>query len=336
MTGIDRALAALLLVLALAACAPRLQAPGPLADSPVTPRLTGSEFVTADGSELPLRRWLPPDAQSDAPRAIVGALHGFNDYANGFDAIGNFLAANGVAVYAYDQRGFGAAPQTGLWPGTARLTGDARDFLAALRARHPGVPVFAMGESMGGAVLMAAQDEAPLEIDGFVLVAPAVWGRATMPFYQTGALWLTAHTLPWLTLSGRGLGIRPSDNIEMLRAMSRDPLVIKQTRVDAVWGLVNLMDTALATAPRFTAPALFLYGARDEVVPAEPTLRLYDGLPAEADATIAIYGEGYHMLLRDLQAETVWRDVLAWIEDRAAPLPSGADRVDPKAALAKG
>jgi hypothetical protein len=32
------------------------------------------------------------------------------------------------------------------------------------------------------------------------------------------------------------------------------------------------------------------------------------------------------MLLRDLQAETVWRDILAWIENADAPLPSGAER----------
>ncbi|MEK9662002.1 MAG: lysophospholipase, partial [Alphaproteobacteria bacterium] len=322
--------------LALAGCAPRLQVPGPHASAPAPPQMSDSAFVAADGTALPLRRWLPADnPHPKPPRAVVGALHGFNDYSNAFDGIAGFLADNGVAVYAYDQRGFGAAPQTGLWPGTGRLTGDARDFFATLRARHPGVPVFAMGESMGGAVLLAAETEAPLDVAGFVLVAPAVWGRATMPFYQTGALWLTAHTLPWLTVTGRGLNIRPSDNIEMLRALSRDPLVIRQTRVDAVWGLVNLMDTALDAAPRFAAPALFLYGARDELVPAEPTLRLYDGLPEDGAVTIAIYGEGYHMLLRDLQAETVWRDVLAWIGDPTAPLPSGAEAVDPKAALAK-
>ena len=40
---------------------------------------------------------------------------------------------------------------------------------------------------------------------------------------------------------------------------------------------------------------------------------------------IAFYTDGYHMLLRDLQAETVYRDIAAWINDRRAPLPSGAD-----------
>jgi len=41
---------------------------------------------------------------------------------------------------------------------------------------------------------------------------------------------------------------------------------------------------------------------------------------------IALYAEGYHMLLRDLRAETPLADIAHWIADRARPLPSGADR----------
>ena len=50
---------------------------------------------------------------------------------------------------------------------------------------------------------------------------------------------------------------------------------------------------------------------------------------------VAVYESGYHMLLRDLQAETVWTDIAAWIGDRASPLPSGADRQPPEEALGR-
>ncbi|MEQ8805188.1 MAG: hypothetical protein RIE16_05390 [Rhodospirillales bacterium] len=50
-------------------------------------------------------------------------------------------------------------------------------------------------------------------------------------------------------------------------------------------------------------------------------------LPAAARdrQTLALYDGGYHMLLRDLNAEVVWRDILAWIDNARALLPSGAD-----------
>jgi alpha-beta hydrolase superfamily lysophospholipase len=113
----------------------------------------------------------------------------------------------------------------------------------------------------------------------------------------------------------------------MLRALARDPLVIKETRVDAIKGLVDLMDQALASAPRLDEPTLLLYGKRDEIIPPEPIRRMIAALPQNGAARrrIAWYPGGYHMLLRDLDAAVVLRDIESWIADPTAPLPSGAD-----------
>lgn len=322
----------MLAVFVLAACAPRLQDPGPDPTRSMTPHLTADSFATSDGLALPLRRWLP----EEEPTAVIVALHGFNDYGNAFADIGAFFADRGIAVLAYDQRGFGAAPEPGIWAGTETLTADFRDFLAAARAAYPGVPVHALGESMGGGVLMAAWAEARYPADSVILVAPAVWGRAAMPFYQTAALWLSVYTTPWMRISGRGLQRQPSDNIEMLLALGRDPLVLKETRIDAAWGITNLMDAALAGAKVYDAPSLILYGANDDIIPARATLEMLANLPPPANPRkVAIYDAGFHMLLRDLKAETSWRDILAWLDDPNSELPSGADTIDPASALAR-
>ena len=140
------------------------------------PRLEADHVIAADGAKLPLSTWRP----QGAPRAIVLALHGFNDYRQAFAEVGPFLAAKGFATYAYDQRGFGATAQRGIWPGSAALMDDARTVTALLRQAHPGRPLYLLGESMGGAVAMSILAETPAAFDGTVLVAPAVWGRATM------------------------------------------------------------------------------------------------------------------------------------------------------------
>lgn len=317
----------LMLLAAVVACAPRLQPAGPDA---VSPSLGGEAFIAADGQRLPLRRWLPP--QGAPPFSAIIALHGFNDYANAFAMPGPFLAEQGIAVYAYDQRGFGAAPHPGLWAGGAAMIDDFTTVTRLVRDRHPTLPVYALGVSMGGSVILAALANQRLangvDVDGVVLVAPAVWGRATMPFYQTTALWIAAHTVPWMTLTGRGLEITPSDNIDMLRALGRDPLVIKETRVDAIWGLVDLMDEALAAAPALTGNSLILYGNQDEIIPAQAAATMLANLPPQAagERTVAIYDSGYHMLMRDLQAQAVWSDIASWLRDPSAPLPSGADQ----------
>lgn len=313
------ALAAVLLV--VAACAPRIEAAGPPI---VEPALAAETFVAADGAKLPLRVWRP----DGEPSAVVLALHGFNDYSNAFAAVGAFLAGRGIALYAYDQRGFGATATRGLWPGIPTLTADLGTAAALLRRSHPAIPLYVLGESMGGAVAMVAMTgPQPPAVDGIVLAAPAVWGRDTMPWYQRAALFVASHTVPWLKVSGRGLGLKPSDNIEMLRALSRDPVVIKETRVDAIHGLADLMDAALAAAPRLNGQVLVLYGEKDEIIPREPSFRMLGSLPAaeRRHQRAALYENGFHMLMRDLQAPTVWADLAAWLKAPHAPLPSGAD-----------
>ena len=205
------------------------------------------------------------------------------------------------------------------------LSADLKAFTQLVRRRHPDTPLYLLGDSMGGAVAMVTLARHRRIADGAVLVAPAVWGRRHMNLFQRALLWVVARTMPWLTLTGEGLEIRPSDNLPMLRALSRDPKVIKRTRVDAIEGLVDLMDAAFAAAPALEGKFLLLYGRRDEIIPAEPSFEVLAQLRARTAARAAIYDRGYHMLLRDLAAETAWKDIAAWIDDAQAPLPSGAE-----------
>jgi acylglycerol lipase len=292
------------------------------------PALGEERLTVRDGTALPLRRWLP----AGPPAAVILALHGFNDYSNAFADAGPAFARQGIATYAYDQRGFGRAPDHGRWSGAKALTEDAVTAASLLRARYPGVPLYLLGESMGGAVAIVAatrgQNVPAPDVDGLILVAPAVWGRQTMNLFERLGLWLT-DLMPGVQLSPSALPItiRPSDNLPMLRAYSADPLVIKGTRADALNGLVDLMSEALAASRRFDGRALLLYGQRDEIVPRGPVSRFVDELPPTASMRqrIALYPQGYHMLLRDLEGPLVIADVAAWALDPAAALPSGAD-----------
>ena len=54
----------------------------------------------------------------------------------------------------------------------------------------------------------------------------------------------------------------------MLRALGRDPLYLRDTRIDAVAGLVRPDGRqARSVAPQLQAPMLVLLGARDQMVP---------------------------------------------------------------------
>ncbi len=300
-------------------------------EPPPLPRFTEAGFIAADGQVLPLRKWLPTGDRGREVKAVILALHGFNDYSNAFDGAGEAWARHGIATFAYDQRGFGAAPNRGFWAGRTALAADAATAAQILRRLYPRIPLYLLGESMGGAVAVVAmtgESGTPVpDVDGIILTAPAVWGRATMGLLPRLALWAGVRLMPGLTLSGRGIEIRPSDNIAMLRALARDPLVIHETRIDAIYGLVDLMDATLAAAPRLDATALVMYGAKDDIVPREAIGHFVDALPPEPRRQrLAWYDNGYHMLLRDLEGPAVAGDVASWVVSPRAPLPSGADR----------
>ena len=325
-------------LLLLAGCAlpaePGLQvasaAPSRGATEVAQPRITDSALITADGATLPLRKWLP----KSEVKAVILALHGFNDYSNAFAMPARLWAERGIASYAYDQRGFGGALRRRSWAGGAQLAADAVTATRILRRIYPGRPIYLLGESMGGAVAILAMTGTdtvpPAEADGVILSAPAVWGRETMEIWPRLALWAAARLFPTVTLTGRGLGILPSDNKAMLKALARDPMVRKEARVDTVYGLVDLMDAALAAAPHLSAPLLLMYGAHDEVVPRGPIAAFAAALPADPDhrRRLAYYRRGYHLLLRDLNGAAVAGDVASWMLDRRAPLPSQADAIE--------
>ncbi len=302
----------------ISACSPVVNYPGKQVSEPVVQK---DNFVTGDGVLLPVRSWLP---QNGAVKAVIVGLHGFNDYSNFFASPGNYLSRHGIASYTYDQRGFGGAPGRGLWSGIEAYSNDLSSFVKEIRKRHPGVPLYVLGESMGGAVTIVAMTGSnPPQVDGVILVAPAVWGRVAMPWYQRWMLALTSHTVPWMELTGKGLHVTPSDNIEMLRALGRDPLVIRSTRVDTLYGLTNLMDEALARSEKMPLPTLVQYGENDQVIPKEPTFMMLEKIPKGTRK--AFYKQGYHMLLRDLRGDMPLADIAAWIDNHDNRLLYGTD-----------
>lgn len=312
-----------IMLLSAAACTPVVQPQSSNVELHA-PRLEQGALILPDGARAPLRSWLPKAPH--APKMIVLALHGFNDYSHAFELPATWLSARGAAVYAYDQRGFGASQMQGIWAGEEHLHRDLQQAIAALRLAHPSTPLYLLGESMGAAIIINTCASAAASCDGvsgLILSAPALWGDDTLSGFYRASLWVGAHLMPASHWTGEDLDILATDNFEILRAMGADPLVIKATRTDAIYGLVRSMANAYGAAPQLMLPLLLLYGARDEIVPPMPVAKTIDALTAPN--SVGYYAGGYHLLLRDLQREVVYKDILSWMDNRYRPLPSSAD-----------
>lgn len=305
----------LCLAAALSACVSFPDAPAPA----VTPLIDDKTLVAVDGAELSVTRW-----GADAPRAVLIALHGMNDYSETYALPAPWWAEEAdIITYAIDQRGFGRSPEFGRWVGAETLTADLRAAVAAVREAHPSLPVFVIGHSMGAAVVMKAQSDAPLDVDGLILAAPGVWGGSALPLPYRLSLNLAASLAPGKTLTGERAGRQPSDNVEIMRQMFADPLVIKETRLDSVLGVVRLMGEAYGEADQVGGEILLLIGEKDDVIPVKTMERVGERLCGEVDTRR--YPDGWHLLLRDLQGPVVWRDIADWIEARVEDIKNAAE-----------
>ena len=250
----------------LAACAPVLQKalkPNPAFRGP---RFEGDRFISFDGARLALAAWKAEGQYADAPWAVIIGLHGMDDYSAAFHLAGPWWAGQGITTYAFDQRGFGRSPERGVWAGEDLMISDLRAACALARRLHPKAILAVAGESMGGAVALAAfaSDQPP----------------------------------------------------------DADRLMIFGSRFDTLYGLVALMETAWQRIDRLKVPALYMYGAHDQIIP--PPAAISAAARLRAPGRTLYYERGWHLLLRDLQAKTVWTDADAYIRAPAGPMPSGA------------
>ncbi|MEM9146186.1 MAG: alpha/beta fold hydrolase [Pseudomonadota bacterium] len=292
-----------------------LDPPAPVAPLDTTP--IADAIIAGEGGEpLAISRWGPA-----TPAAVILAVHGFGDYGpSTFAQAAAHWAEEGIATYAYDQRGFGRNPSRGFWPGAEELRRDLATIARQVRARHPCRALVVVGHSMGGGVALAAAPHLAEagSADGIILAAPAIWGGDALNPLHRAAAWATAAVVPERRISGRGLvRIQPSDNIEMLRDLGRDPLYLAPPSAREILGLVRIVDRAAAAAPRADLPALLLLGTKDEIVPNSRVAEVFARLPGPRG--VRRYADGWHMLFRDNQARRVWRDVADWTLLQTAP-----------------
>ena len=317
-----RRLVPVIAALSLAACAPIIQRPMQPLPTFVGPHLEADAFVSFDGARLGLQQWTP----DGPPWAVVVGVHGMDDYSRAFDLAGPVWARDGIATIAYDQRGFGRSPGRGVWGGDRLMTEDLRTIIALVHQRYPGAIIAVVGESMGASVVVETfASDRPPAADRVVLVSPGVWGWSTQSLPSKTVLWLTAHFDGPLQVNPPDFlteHIHPSDNIDELRSMGRDPLELWGARADALYGLVATMERASREVGEVKVPLIYLAGAHDQIIPVPAHFRAAKRL--NPDERSAFYANGWHLLLVDRQREKVFADIEAFIRDPAAPLPSGA------------
>jgi alpha-beta hydrolase superfamily lysophospholipase len=158
----------------------------------------------------------------EPPVGVVVLVHGLHEHGGRYRHVAARLARAGYASYVVDHPGHGRSPGTRGDIGSMASTVAGVDATVRLAAdRHPGVPLFVYGHSLGGLISLQYLTGSPdPRIRGAVISAPALDTDA--------ASGVQRRVAPVLSRLLPHLGVLSLD----AEAISRDPEVVRDYRAD--------------------------------------------------------------------------------------------------------
>jgi alpha-beta hydrolase superfamily lysophospholipase len=266
---------------------------------------------TFSSSGLPLyyQAWLPTAAQ----RAVLVNLHGLGDHSGLYPNLAAHFPAQGIALYAYDMRGNGRSPgQRAYVQRWSEYRGDLHAFLNQVRNWEPGLPLFLLGNSLGGLVVLDYALQHPTGLAG-VIAAATPLGEVGVPPILMALGRFFSRVLPRFSL-----------NVGMdLSGLARDPAVVEAVLADPLFhrrGTARLSTEVTAAIARvqelagsIAVPLLMLHGSADRMVPPDGS-RSFFAKVRYPDREFREYPNAYHGLFADLDFERVMGDVERWVE----------------------
>ncbi len=281
------------------------------------PELRANEWRSDDGKVMPFTTW-----GSGKPRAVMIAVHGLSGAASDFWPAGEKLAGQGCRLYAFELRGQGHDPEQsekGHIRSTRRWQRDLEIFSRLMSERHPGVPQFWMGESLGSLIVLHTTAAGKSPPAGLVLSSPVAGLREPISGGKRWLLQMASLLTPRKRLRLGDLAGVDESQIQVTSgtthagqmAVTPHHVPAFSVRLLAATGL--WVDAVQTAAQRVRQPALVLASPNDAVASPAQIESLFSQLAA-TDKTLLWYERSHHLLLHDVQREQVTADLAAWIE----------------------
>lgn len=270
---------------------------------------TGS-FTGAGDLELFYQRW----RAGTEPSVTLVMVHGFGEHSGRYGHLVEWMVSQGCSVYGFDLRGHGRSPgPRGHIRAWAEFREDLRRFLRLVEAMEAPTPLFLMGHSLGGLIVLECALRGLLGLRGIIASAPSLGQPPVSPMLLVAASVLS-RIWPEASFKVRLDPARLSRDPEVIKAYREDPLV--HQRASARFGaeMQQARIWTMAHAREFPFPLLLLHGGADRLAPAEAS-RIFYGRVISRDKELRIYRNGHHESHNDIHREQVLEDLWRWIQE---------------------
>lgn len=265
-------------------------------------------FEGAGGLQLYHQCWRPEGGE----RATLALVHGFGEHSGRYGNVVDHFAPRGYAIHAFDLRGHGRSPGArGYVERWDTFRDDVRAFLALVRGHAPEAPLFLLGHSMGGLIVLEYVLRDPNGLAGVVASGPLLAQAGVSPILMMVSTLLSA-VWPRLTLDVGLEATALSRDEAVIQAYVNDPLVHGQGTPRLGEEIKRAYEWTQAHAAEMRIPCLILHGSADRLAPPEASRVFYEHVTFE-DKARRVYEGYYHEVFNDLGHERVLSDVEQWI-----------------------
>ncbi|MEJ1279677.1 monoglyceride lipase isoform X1 [Cricetulus griseus] len=279
-------------------------------------------LVNADGQYLFCRYWKP----TGTPKALIFVSHGAGEHCGRYDELAQMLKGLGMMVFAHDHVGHGQSEGERMVVSDFQVfVRDVLQHVDTIQKDYPGVPVFLLGHSMGGAISILAAAERPAHFSGMVLISPLVLANPeSASTFKVLAAKVLNLVLPNMSL-GRIDSSVLSRNKSEVDIYDSDPLICR-AGVKVCFGiqLLNAVSRVERAMPKLTLPFLLLQGSADRLCDSKGAYLLMESSRSQ-DKTLKMYEGAYHVLHKELPEVTksVLHEINMWLSHRTAATGAG-------------
>ena len=266
-------------------------------------------FSGWEGLELYYQCWRP----DGEPKATLAIVHGFGEHSGRYGNVVDWFTPKGYAAYGLDLRGHGRSPgPRGYINAWAEFREDVRKFLELVREREPGRPLFLLGHSMGGLIVLEYALHHPEGLAAVIASGPVLAQAGVSPLLIALSKVLSG-ILPRLTLNTGLDATSISRDPAVVEAYVNDPLVHSMGTPRLSTALTQAVEWTQAHAADMDTPCLIVHGSADRLAPPEGSRIFYENLTLD-DKERQVYEGYYHEVFNDVGKERALAAVEAWVE----------------------
>jgi alpha-beta hydrolase superfamily lysophospholipase len=296
-----------------------------ISPDPSRTRIETRWFTASDGTRLFVRHW---PALITPEKGKIICFHGLGGDGEYYILLADQLVQFGYSVTVYDHYGHGLSTgPRGDIQNFFLYCQYAAEFLHEIVKQRFNTPIFVMGESLGGTVIIDTiirYDQLP-QISGIILLSPGIKLKSKSPSFQDLIKFLTGLVLYPFIKSYPIINLRATQSMKIVNGKSiMNPIHFEYDRIHP-WHLDALsiryiiqlrrgFSFALTHGPKaIKSPILIYYGLNDSEIDQKGVELFFNQIQAKDKKLIEIPGVP-HAMFTHHAFQSYWVTLREWLE----------------------